>query len=158
HSVGEIAAAHIAGVFDLKDAAKLISARGALMGALPRGGAMAAIEATEQEVADSIEGREEELSIAALNSPTSTVISGKEEAVEEIRSQWDAKGRRTKRLQVSHAFHSPLMEPMLEAFEQVCSQLTYSEPRLQIVSNLTGEALTPEQAQDPAYWVRHARE
>ena len=92
HSIGEIAAAHIAGVLDLSDAAKLITARGALMGALPGGGAMAAIEATEAEVTESIEGKDKELAIAAINGPTSTVISGTEEAVEEIQSQWEGKG------------------------------------------------------------------
>ena len=86
------------------------------MGELPQGGAMAAIEASEAEIVDSIEGREDELSIAGLNSPTSTVISGEEAAVEEVRSHWEDEGRRTKRLQVSHAFHSPLIEPMLGEF------------------------------------------
>ena len=84
------------------------------MGALPAGGAMAAIEATEQELKDSIEGKDKELAIAAINGPSSTVISGTENAVKEIQSQWEGKGRKTKRLSVSHAFHSPLMEPMLE--------------------------------------------
>src|SRR5262249_36288255 len=96
HSIGEIAAAQISGVFDLSDAAKLIAARGRLMGALPKGGAMAAIEATEAEIADAITGRED-LSIAAINGPTSVVISGAEEAVEQIRTQWQDKGTRTKR-------------------------------------------------------------
>ena len=104
HSIGEIAAAHIAGVLDLPDAAKLITARGALMGALPEGGAMAAIEATEAEVTESIKGKGKELAMTAVNGPTSTVISGTEEAVEEIQAQWDEKGRKTKRLSVSHAF------------------------------------------------------
>ena len=158
HSVGEIAAAHIAGVLDLADAAKLICARGRLMGELPAGGAMAAIEATEAEIADSIEGRAEELSIAGVNSPTSTVISGAEEAVEEVRARWEDEGRRTKRLAVSHAFHSPLIEPMLEPFREVCAGLDFHASELPVVSNLTGEVLTPEQATDPAYWVRHARE
>ena len=158
HSVGEIAAAHISGVLSLDDAARLICARGALMGALPQGGAMAAIEASEAELAESIAGKEQELSIAAVNGPTSTVISGAEEAVEQIRSDWEGKERRTKRLAVSHAFHSPLIEPMLEEFAEVCASLDFSEPRIPIVSNLTGETLTPEQATDPAYWVRHARE
>ena len=157
HSVGEIAAAHIAGVLDLPDAAKLIAARGRLMGELPRGGAMAAIEASEEEIQSSIEGREDELSIAGLNSPTSTVISGAKGAVEQVRSHWEAEGGRTKRLEVSHAFHSPLIEPMLEEFEQVCEGLDFNEPRTPIVSNLTGEPLAPEQAADPAYWVSHAR-
>ncbi len=158
HSVGEIAAAHIAGVFELPDAARLIAARGALMGALPKGGAMAAIEATELEVAESIEGKEQELSIAATNAATSTVISGKEEAVEEISSLWEDKGKKTKRLAVSHAFHSPLMEPVLEEFAGLCETLSFKAPRIPVISNLTGQALTEEQASDPSYWVRHARE
>ncbi len=158
HSIGEIAAAHVAGVLDLADAAKLVAARGRLMSALPAGGAMAAIEATEAEVAESIEGKQQELSLAAINGPSSTVISGGEEAVEEIRTQWEERGRKTKRLAVSHAFHSPLIEPMLEQFAAVAETLTYSEPKIAIVSNVTGETLSAEQATDPAYWVAHVRQ
>src|SRR5881394_1220477 len=157
HSIGEIAAAHVTGVLDLSDAAKLVAARGRLMGALPEGGAMAAIEVTEQEVSESIAGKESELSIAAINGPSSTVISGTEGAVEEIRSQWEEKGRKTKRLAVSHAFHSPLMEPMLAEFAEVAESLTFNEPELALISNVTGELLSAEQATDPAYWVDHVR-
>ncbi len=157
HSIGEIAAAHVAGVLDLDDAAKLVTARGRLMGALPTGGAMAAIEATEAEVAKSIAGKEDELSIAAINAPSSIVISGAEEAVEAIRTEWEEKGKKTKRLAVSHAFHSPLMEPMLKEFAEVANSLTFNEPKLPIVSNVSGELLSPEQATDPAYWVSHVR-
>ena len=157
HSVGEIAAAHIAGVFDLPDAAKLICARGALMGALPEGGAMLAIAATEQEAKDYLKDNQE-LSVAAINSPTSTVLSGTEEAIEKAQAHFEAKGAKTKRLAVSHAFHSHLIEPMLEEFAEVAGSLTYQEPRIPIVSNTTGEVLDPTQAQDPAYWVSHVRE
>ena len=126
HSIGEIAAAQISGVLDLPDASKLIAARGRLMGELPAGGAMAAIEATEAEAAESIAGEEAELALAAINGPSSTVISGAEEAVEEVRALWEERGRKTKRLRVSHAFHSPLMEPMLGGARRGCP-----EPQLQ---------------------------
>ncbi len=158
HSVGEIVAAHIAGVFSLEDAAKLICARGALMGALPEGGAMLAIEASEAEALAAIEGKEELLSLAAVNSPNATVVSGDQKAIEEVEAHFKAEDRKTKRLTVSHAFHSPLIEPMLEEFSEVVSSLTLNEPKLPVISNLTGEQLTPEQATDPAYWTSHARE
>jgi acyl transferase domain-containing protein/thioesterase domain-containing protein/acyl carrier protein len=157
HSVGEISAAHVAGVISLPDAAKLIAARGRLMGEQPEGGAMVAIEATEAEAAAAIAGHEGELSIAAINSPASVVISGARAPLEEIAARFGEQGRKTKTLAVSHAFHSPLMEPMLERFEQVAKDLAYSEPRIPIVSNISGELLTPEQATDPAYWVSHVR-
>ncbi len=157
HSVGEIAAAHICGVLSLPDAARLITARASLMGELPKGGAMVAIEATEAEVTEALEGKEAELSIAAINGPTSIVISGQEKQALEVQSHFEAQGKRTKRLTVSHAFHSPLIEPMLEDFAEVAKTLDYHEPKIPIVSNLTGEILTAEQAQDPSYWVSHAR-
>jgi acyl transferase domain-containing protein/acyl carrier protein len=158
HSIGEIAAAHVSGVLDLSDACKLIAARGALMGALPEGGAMVAIEATEAEARESIAGREDEISIAAINGPSSVVLSGEQGAVEALGAHWSERDRRTKRLEVSHAFHSPLMEPMLAEFEEVASSLNFSSPQIPIVSTLTGELLSDEQVTDPAYWVRHARE
>ncbi len=158
HSVGEISAAHLAGVLSLKDAAKLVCSRGALMGALPEGGAMLAIEATEVEALDLITGRESELSLAAINSPSSCVISGAAAAIDECEAVWKGEGKRAKRLDVSHAFHSPLMEPMLEEFAEVCQSLELTAPQLPIVSCLTGELLTAEQATDPAYWVTHVRQ
>jgi acyl transferase domain-containing protein/acyl carrier protein len=157
HSIGEIAAAHVAGVFSIEDAAKLIVARGRLMGELPAGGAMVALEGTEGEVAEAVEGQEE-IAIAAVNAPTSIVVSGTEAAIDEIERTWKAKERRTKRLAVSHAFHSPLMEPMLEEFEKVARSLAYDDPKTPIVSALTGETLSAERAADPAYWVSHVRE
>jgi pimaricinolide synthase PimS1 len=155
HSIGELAAAHVAGVLDLPDACKLIAARGALMGALPKLGAMVAIEAEEGEIGAELG---EELSIAAINSPTSLVVSGAEDAALELAERWQAKGRKATRLRVSHAFHSALMEPMLAPFAAVAEGLTYGEPQIPIVSNLSGEPLSAEQATDPAYWVAQVRE
>ena len=119
---------------------------------------MVAIEATEGEVSEAIAGKEAELSIAAINGPSAVVISGKEEACEQIASHFQAQGKKTKRLAVSHAFHSPLMEPMLEDFAELAQSLTYQEPQIPILSNTSGELLSAEQAQDPAYWVSHVRE
>ncbi len=158
HSVGELSAAHLAGVLSLADATRLVCSRGALMGALPEGGAMLAIEATEEEAFELIAAREAELSLAAINSPSSCVISGVEAAIEECEAAWKEQGRKSKRLDVSHAFHSPLMEPMLEEFAEACASLDFQTPQLPIVSCLTGEVLTPEQATDPNYWVTHVRE
>jgi acyl transferase domain-containing protein len=156
--VGEIAAAHVSGVLSLADAAKLVCARGALMGALPQGGAMLAIEATEAEALESIAGREREVSLAAVNSPRSCVISGAQEPIAQVESHWQSEGRKTKRLAVSHAFHSPLMEPILAEFEQLAGSLSYEEPRIAIVSCLSGELLGPEQASEPSFWVSHVRQ
>ncbi|MBI0301094.1 type I polyketide synthase, partial [Streptomyces sp. PRKS01-29] len=155
HSIGELAAAHVAGVFSLADAAKLVAARGRLMQELPAGGAMVAVQASEDEVAPLLNER---VSIAALNGPTSVVIAGDEDAALDIASGFEGRGRKTKRLAVSHAFHSPRMDGMLEAFREVAEGLAYGAPRIPIVSNLTGELVSTEEITSPDFWVRHVRE
>jgi pimaricinolide synthase PimS1 len=155
HSIGELVAAHVAGVLSLDDACTLVAARARLMQALPTGGAMVTLEATEAEVAPHLGAG---ASIAALNGPRSTVVSGDEDAVLAIAGHFAAAGRRTTRLRVSHAFHSPRMDGMLAAFAATARSLTFHAPRIPLISNVTGVRATDDELRSPAYWVRHVRD
>ncbi|WP_160161586.1 type I polyketide synthase, partial [Embleya hyalina] len=157
HSIGELCAAHVAGVWSLPDACALVAARGRLMQALPDGGAMVSLRVAEDDVLASLEPVRDRVSIAAVNGPLATVISGDRDAVLDVAAGWRAQGHKTTRLRVGHAFHSPRMDAMTDAFAEVAAELTAQAPTLPVVSNLTGLPLTAEQACSPDYWVRHVR-
>ncbi|MFF4240188.1 SDR family NAD(P)-dependent oxidoreductase [Actinomadura geliboluensis] len=161
HSIGEIAAAHAAGVLPLADASRLVAARGRLMQELPEGGAMVSVRASEEAVRAVLDGLGDDVrdrvDIAAVNGPQSVVVSGDEDAVRRVAEQLAEQGRKTRRLRVSHAFHSPRMDPILAAFREVAASLTVEPPRIPLVSTLTGRTATPDELRSPDYWTEHIR-
>ncbi|RKN43856.1 SDR family NAD(P)-dependent oxidoreductase [Streptomyces hoynatensis] len=157
HSLGGITAAHVSGALPLADAVRLVAARASLMQALPAQGAMWAVEATEEEAAAELAGPGGPVALAAVNGPGSVVLSGEEAAVARVAETFASRGRRTTRLTVSHAFHSPLVEPALARLAEVLDGLTFGEPEIPVVSDLTGRLAEPGRFASPAYWLEHAR-
>ncbi|MEU6126215.1 beta-ketoacyl synthase N-terminal-like domain-containing protein [Streptomyces sp. NPDC047123] len=157
HSVGEITAAHAAGVLSLADAGTLVTARGRLMQAVATPGAMAALEASEEEAAELLAGHEQHVTVAAVNGPRSVVISGDLDTVGELTARWQERGHKAHHLKVSHAFHSPHMDPVLGELRAVAAGLTFHEPVVPVVSDVTGRLVTAAEYADPDYWARHAR-
>ncbi len=158
HSVGEYVAACVAGVFSLEDGLKLIAERGRLMQALSRDGAMAAVFADIECVGKAIARYSNEVSIAAINGPENIVISGRDTKVQEILDELAKDGIKARRLFVSHAFHSPLMDPILDSFEGTAASVTYSAPKIPLASNVTGSLVTSAQIDNPSYWRIHIRQ
>ncbi|MFF4482024.1 SDR family NAD(P)-dependent oxidoreductase, partial [Streptomyces sp. NPDC001520] len=162
HSLGEVSAAHVAGVLSLADAATFVAARGRLMQAVAEPGAMVLLEASEDEVTRTLKTGEAaddsaRVCVAAVNGPAATVISGDERAVLDLAAEWTHRGRRTKRLRTSHAFHSPHLDPVLDELRHIAEGLTYRPPRIPLISNVTGSRATAEELCSPEYWVRHVR-
>lgn len=156
HSVGEVVAAAVAGALDLESAISFVVARGRLMGALPSGGKMLAVEATPEEARRWVRGMEAHVSLAAVNGPHSVVVSGAGSAIDAVADTARAESRRVKELQVSHAFHSPLMEPMLDELAEIAAALPLLSARIPIISNLTGAPM--EGDFDAGYWRSHVRQ
>jgi acyl transferase domain-containing protein len=157
HSVGEFAAACVAGVYSLEDAIRLIAERARLMQSLPVGGRMAAVFASESQVNQAIEHYGNQIAVAALNGPESIVISGDVAVIDEVLARLDAQGIKSKSLATSHAFHSQRMDPILDALRDVAAEAVAAKPTIDIVSNLTGELADEQCYADPCYWSRHAR-
>ena len=156
HSVGEFSAAVIAGVMSLEDGAKLIAARGRLMQSLPEGGGMLSVFADEADVLPLLEGFEKTVAVAGLNAAGQTVVSGDLKDLGTIKEALAQKDIKAKELKVSHAFHSPLMNSILEEFKSVAAEITYSAPQIALISNLDGKVM--QAAPDADYWVNHVRQ
>ncbi|MFI7368304.1 type I polyketide synthase [Streptomyces sp. NPDC050149] len=157
HSIGGLAAVHAAGVLSLEDACTLVAARGGLMQAMPGGGAMVACEASEEEVREALAGYGGRMGVAAVNGPLSTVVSGDADAVTEVADAFRERGRRTRRLRVSHAFHSHHMDGALDGLRAVVARLSFHEPRIPVVSDLTGRLTGLDELRQPDYWARQLR-
>jgi len=155
HSVGEYVAACIAGVFSLEDGLKLIAERGRLMQALPSTGTMVVVMASESEVRSLMGTAYKDCAIAAINGPQNVVVSGPKAALEPFCQTLEQKGIKVTPLTVSHAFHSPLMEPMLADFRAVAATVKYQTPQVDIVSNLNGQLVSDAEIANPDYWCRH---
>ncbi|MFG1610664.1 SDR family NAD(P)-dependent oxidoreductase [Actinoplanes sp. NPDC049265] len=154
HSIGELTAAHLAGVFDLPDAVRLVAARGRLMQAAPGGGVMIAVEATEAEVRGTLVPG---VDIAAVNGPRAVVVSGDAQAAQDVADRWADRGRRTKRLRTSHAFHSAHMDSVTVEFRDLAAEIDYGSPAIPVISDVTGRPATTEQLCSPDYWAGHIR-
>ena len=157
HSVGELAACCVAGLFSFEDGLRLIAGRGRLMQALSAGGAMAAIHAAGDVVLDALAGDGNRVDVAAFNGPENTVISGPADTVDTLIARFSDAGIRSTRLRVSHAFHSALIDPMLDQFEELARTVTFTPPTVPIISNLTGEVISFAEISTPTYWRRQAR-
>jgi len=157
HSVGELAAAHLAGVFTLADAATLVAARGRVMQTMPAGGAMVAVNAAEDVVRPLLAGHESTVDIAAVNGPESVVLSGDADTVTALAARLAEMGARTKRLPVSHAFHSPHTDGVLAEFHRVAAGIRYAAPTIPVISDVTGLVADPAELTTPEYWVHHVR-
>jgi acyl transferase domain-containing protein len=157
HSVGELAAACVAGVFSLEDGLALVAERARLMDGLKSGGAMAAVFATPEEVREAIAPYPAELSIAAINGPHDVVVSGAEDALGRVADQLSNRGVKTRKLAVSQAFHSAMLDPVLDDFQEFAAKLTYRAPNLPLISNLNGELVGPDTI-NASYLRDHARQ
>ena len=158
HSVGEIAAAQVAGALSLPGACALVAARGRLMQSVTADGAMAAWQATADEATELLAGQEDRIAVAAVNGPASVVVSGDRDTVHDTTAIWRQRGRKARLLKVSHAFHSPHMDPMLDELRAAAADLTVTAPAIPVVSNVTGRVATAEQLASPDHWARHARD